>query len=276
MPEVDSGGLRDQGRAVVLRFAPVAAILVLQLIVFPVPAGVWVKGAIVGGLTALIALGMALTWRSNGVVSFAQGDLGMAPVVLVHLLIVSWGWSWYAAVPTGLVVAALLGAIVELAIIRRFRKAPRLLLTVATIGLAQVLGGIALVLPRLFDTTVLAPRIDPPFSFSFNIGHTVFSASELLAIIAVPVVVAVLAVLLQRSDIGLAARASADSGDRASLFGVPVGRVQTAVWSFAAVLAFVAVLLRAGVLGLPIGTALSLGVLLRALTALLFGRLTDL
>ena len=97
-----------------LRFAPVAAILGLQLIVFPVPAGVWAKGAIVGGLTALIALGMALTWRSNGVVSFAQGDMGMAPVVLVHLLIVSWGWSWYVAVPAGLVVAALLGAVVEI------------------------------------------------------------------------------------------------------------------------------------------------------------------
>jgi branched-chain amino acid transport system permease protein len=274
--EVDGGEVGARVRTLVLRFAPVAAILALQLIVFPVPAGVWVKGAIVGGLTALIALGMALTWRSNGVVSFAQGDLGMAPVVLVHLLIVSWGWSWYAAVPTGLVVAGLLGAIVELAIIRRFRKAPRLLLTVATIGLAQVLGGIALVLPRLFDTTVLAPRIDPPFSFTFNIGRTVFTSSELLALIAVPVVVAVLALLLQRSNIGLAARASADSADRASLFGIPVGRVQTAVWSFAAVLAFVAVLLRAGVLGLPIGTALSLGVLLRALTALLIGRLTDL
>jgi branched-chain amino acid transport system permease protein len=274
--EIDTEVLRDHARALVLRFAPVVAIVALQLLVFPVPAGVWVKGAIVGGLTALIALGMALTWRSNGVVSFAQGDLGMAPVVLVHLLIVSWGWSWYAAVPTGLVVAALVGAIVELSIIRRFRKAPRLLLTVATIGLAQVLGGIALALPRLFDTTVLAPRIDPPFSFRFTIGRTVFSASELLALIAVPLVVAVLAVLLRRSDVGLAARASADSADRASLFGVPVGRVQTAVWSFAAVLAFVAVLLRAGVLGLPIGTALSLGVLLRALTALLIGRLTDL
>ncbi len=276
MSEVDSNVIRDHARALLLRFAPVAGIVALQLIVFPVPAGVWVKGAIVGGLTALIALGMALTWRSNGVVSFAQGDLGMAPVVLVHLLIVSWGWSWYAAVPTGLVVAALLGGIVELAVIRRFRKAPRLLLTVATIGLAQVLGGIALVLPNLFDETVLAPRIDPPFDFTFNIGRTVFTSSELLALIAVPVVVIVLALLLHRSDIGLAARASADSADRASLLGVPVGRVQTAVWSFAAVLAFVAVLLRAGVLGLPIGSALSLGVLLRALTALLVGRLTDL
>src|SRR3546814_5760916 len=76
---------------------------------------------------------MALTWRSNGVVSFAQADLGMAPVMLVHLLIAAWGWSWGLAVATGLLASILLGAIVEMAVIRRFRKAPRLLLTVATI-----------------------------------------------------------------------------------------------------------------------------------------------
>jgi len=276
MASLDRDLLPATARAQALRFAPVAAIVALQLVVFPVPAGVWVKGAIVGGLTALVALGMALTWRSNGVVSFAQGDLGMAPVVLVHLLMVAWGWSWWVAVPSGIVVALLLGAIVELAVIRRFRKAPRLLLTVATIGLAQVLGGIAIALPSLFDETVLAPRITPPFSFTFDIGRTVFTESELLALIAVPVVVALLALLLQRSDVGLAARAAADSSDRASLLGIPVGRIQTGVWALAALLAFVAVLLRAGVLGLPIGTALSLGVLLRALTALLIGRLTDL
>ena len=276
MAEVGSRAVRDRSRALALRFAPVAAIVALQLVVFPVPAGVWVKGAIVGGLTALIALGMALTWRSNGIVSFAQGDLGMAPVVLVHLLIVSWGWSWWVAVPSGLVIAALLGAGVEIAIIRRFRHAPRLLLTVATIGLAQVLAGTAIVLPKLFDERILAPRIEPPFSLDFAIGAVRFNASEALAMVAVPIVVALLATLLQRSNIGLAARAAADSADRASLAGIPVGRVQTAVWSFAAVLAFTAVLLRAGVLGLPVGAALSLGLLLRALTALLLGRLTDL
>lgn len=273
---VEGVALRAGTRTIALRWSPVLAILALQLAMFPVPAGVWTKGVIVGGLTALIALGMALTWRSNGIVSFAQGDLGMAPVVLVHLLIVSWGWSWWAAVPSGLVVAALVGAVVEVAVIRRFRRAPRLLLTVATIALAQVLAGVALVLPRLFHTVVLAPRIEPPFTFDFSIGRVNFNASEALALVAVPIAAALLGLVLQRTSAGLAARAAADSPDRAELFGIAVGRVQTAVWSVAAVLAFIAVLLRAGVLGLPVGAALSLGLLLRALTALLVGRLTDL
>ncbi len=276
MPQAMTAGTRDRATAQVLRFLPLAGIVALQLLFFPVPLGIWVKGAIVGGLTALVALGMALTWRSNGVVSFAQGDLGMAPVVLVHLLMVSWGWSWWLAVPSGLLVAALLGATVEIAIIRRFRRAPRLLLTVATIGLGQALAGVAILLPRLFDEIVLAPRIEPPFDLDFSIGGVNFFESEVLSLIAVPVAVGLLALLLQRSQVGLAARAAADSTDRASLLGIPVGRIQTMVWSLAAVLAFIAVLFRAGVLGLPVGAALSLGVLLRALTALLVGRLTDL
>lgn len=276
MPTRRDHATLDWARGQIIRFLPTLGILGLQVLFFPSPVGIWVSGAIVGGLTALVALGMALTWRSNGVVSFAQGDLGLAPVVLVHLLIVSWGWSWGLAVGTGLVVAALLGAIVELAIIRRFRKSPRLLLTVATIGLAQVLAGVALVLPNLFDEQVLAPRIAPPFDLDFTIGTVNFGASDALAMVAVPVVVALLALLLRRTSFGLATRASADSADRASLLGVPVGRVQTAVWSLTSVLAFTAVLLRAGALGLPVGAALSLGVLLRALTALLLGRLTDL
>src|SRR3546814_18391252 len=55
-----------------------ALILAVQLVLFPVPLGVWVRGAIVGGATALLALGMALIYRSNRIVNFAQGDLGAA------------------------------------------------------------------------------------------------------------------------------------------------------------------------------------------------------
>src|SRR3546814_1934057 len=91
---------------------------------------------------------------------------------------------------------------------------------------------------------VLAPQLDPPFNLDFTFGGWNFGSPEVLALIAVPLVVFALAVLLQRSDVGLAARASADDADRAGLVGIPVGRVQTAVWAFAALLAFVAILLR--------------------------------
>jgi branched-chain amino acid transport system permease protein len=260
---------------------PAAAILAVQLVLFPLSAGLWLRGLIVGGLTALIALGMAITYRSNRIVNFAQGDLGTAPVVLVFLLLTVWHWPYLIAAASGLVAAIALGAVVELAVIRRFFRAPRLLLTVATLGLTQLLAAAAILLPRLFGSPrLLSPHLDPPFDMTFTVGSgnsgVIFDGNSVLALIVTPIVIALLALALRSSAIGIAVRASADSADRASLLGVPVKRLQTVVWSAAAVLAFVAVFLRAGVLGLPIDSTLSFDLLLRSLAALVLGGMTDL
>ena len=256
---------------------PAAAILALQLAFFPVPLGVWLRGLIVGGLTALVAIGMALTYRSNRILNFAHADLGTTPVVLVFLLRTVWGWPYLLATTAGLLGALVLGAVIELAVIRRFFRSPRLLLTVATLGLAQLLAAAGILLPRAFDQPrLLAPRLDPPFDVRIEIGNVVFNGNDVLAVIVVPLALVALALFLKSSAAGIAIRASADSADRASLLGVPVKRLQTVVWAVAAVLSFVAVFLRAGILGLPVTSALSFGILLRALAALLIGRLTDL
>ncbi|WCO65299.1 ABC transporter permease [Iamia majanohamensis] len=256
---------------------PPLAILAVQLVLFPVPLGIFLRGILVGGLTALVALGMALIHRSNRILNFAQADLGGVPAVLVLMLMTAWGWSYYVAVPVGLVAALLVGGLVELVVIRRFRRAPRLILTVATIGLSQLLAAAALLMPRLWtDDRLLAPRIEAPFSASFTISGIVFGANDIIAMVVVPVAIVALAWFLQRTRLGVAIRASATSADRAELLGIPVLRLQTLVWAVAGLLAFVATFLRAGILGLPVGSALSFGILLRALAALLIGRMTNL
>src|SRR5947209_169877 len=110
------------------------------------PAGIVVQGALLGGVTALLSLGIALVYRANRIVNFAQGDLGAVPGALSVLLIVSSGASWLVAFTTGVVAALVLGAVVEVVVVGRFVRAPRLVLTVATIGLAQMLAGIGLLL----------------------------------------------------------------------------------------------------------------------------------
>ena len=60
----------------------VGAVLVLQLVLFPIPFGVWLQGAVLGLLGSLMAVGLGLTYRLNKVINFAQGDLGTAPAVL--------------------------------------------------------------------------------------------------------------------------------------------------------------------------------------------------
>ena len=261
-----------------LAYVPPVAILALQQIAYPLPVGVFVRGVLIGGVTALIALGMALIYRSNRIVNFAQGDLGAAPAVLVFLLLSEWGWPYPVAVVAGAAAAFLLGGVVELAVVRRFFRAPRLVLTVATIGLAQLLTGIAVLLPRWFgiEGSFLAPRIEDPFDVRVEIGGTIFRANSIVALIVTPLLVLGLVLFLRGTKLGIAIRASADRADRAALLGVPVKRLQTLVWAIAALLAFAATFLRAGILGLPVGSVLSLGILLRSLTALLLGGLVHL
>jgi branched-chain amino acid transport system permease protein len=255
---------------------PVAAVLWLQVAFFPLPPGQWMFGLVLGGIGSLVALGMALVYRANRVLNFAQAELGTAPAVLVVGLVTVWHWPWGWSVLLGLAAAVVLGAVVELAVIRRFTKAPRLILTVATIGLSQLLTFVSILLPRLFDVDILDDSLNVPWTVRISDGPPALTGDHLMALVAVPVIIGALAAFIRFTDVGVAIRAASESGDRAALLGIPVRRLQTAVWVIATVLGFVGVLLRASVVSLPVAATLSFGILLTALAALVLGNLTDL
>src|SRR5260370_24058643 len=224
----------------------------------------------------MVAVGMALIYRANRILNFAQGELGTAPTVLVVSLVVYAGWNYLLALSVGLVGSVLLGALVELAIIRRFFRSPRLILTVATLGLAQLLSLGAVFIPMIWGQQPATNQVHFPLTVHFTIEPIVFSADYLVALIVAPLALAGVAALLRFTSIGVAIRASAERADRASLLGVPVKRLQTGVWSVAALLSFTGVFLQAGIQGLPVISTLNLSVLLAALAALVLGNLTDL
>jgi len=240
---------------------------------WPSPIGILLKGAVIGGLYAMIALGLALVYRANRIINFAQGDLGGAPATLAVLLIVSTGLPYVVAMISGLAAGVCLGVVVEFLIIRRFAKASRLILTVVTVGLSSGLAGLEVYLPTAFHLNIPPQKFPSPFNFSFAVGKIEFQGNDLLAIFAVPVAILGLAWFLNRTHVGIAVRACSESADRASLLGVPVKRVNMLVWAVASLLATVALILRAGVVGLPIGSALGLSVLLRTLAPAAIGRM---
>lgn len=129
-------------------FLPAIAVFAAQILFFPMERGAYALGVVTGLLTALVAVGLALVYRANRMINFAQGDLGMIPTVLAVGIIGVNGLPWVLGVAVGVVSAVVLGAVAELGIVRRFWKAPRLLLTVATIGLSQLLVVLGLLLPR--------------------------------------------------------------------------------------------------------------------------------
>ncbi|MDQ6854366.1 MAG: ABC transporter permease [Actinomycetota bacterium] len=248
-------------------------IFVVRVEPFPAPNGVILDGAIGGGRIALIALGIALIYRANRIVNFAQGDLGQVPATLGALLVITLGVNYFVALTTGLVAAIVLGVVVETLIIRRFFRAPRLILTVATIGLSQVLIAGGLFLAEAFGQDFRTNRLEAPFSVKFQVGSTIFDGNDLIAMITIPIAFIALAAWMRLSNVGVAVRGSAERADRASTLGIPVRRLHTIVWTVATLLAFLGMWLRAGAVGLPIGTVLGPTFLLQALAAVVIGRM---
>ncbi len=265
----------------------IGALAILQLAAFGLPFGRWVDALAKGLLAAMLAVGMALIHRANRVVNFAQADLGTVPAAFAVAFITFWGWPYLAGLGAGLVLAVVLGAIVELALIRRFRHSPRLVVTVATLGITQLLVVLGILVPRWWGRSLAGERPDPPlgwkFTPSFQLqfwkpepGGMILNAHHLLALVVAPLAMAGVAWFLGRSRLGIAIRAAAERADRASMLGIPVGRLHTVVWAMSAALSFLALFLRSGLQGVPYGLASSLPTLLLALGALVIGRMEHL
>jgi ABC-type branched-subunit amino acid transport system ATPase component/branched-subunit amino acid ABC-type transport system permease component len=251
------------------------AFLVFVTVVYPAPVAVLFLGMVLGSLSALVAMGLVLVYRANRIVNFAQGDLGGLAAVLAASLIVGPKWPYIPAAIVGLLTAITLGAVTEFGIVRRFAKAPRLILTVVTIGLQQLFAAGQLALPALFDYDV-APQPPLPFNVRFEWFPVTFNAGHLLILIIVPLAGLGLAAFFRYTDIGIAVRASAESADRAALLGVPVKRIGTLVWALAAGMSGLGVLLRLPIQGVSIGDVLGPSLLLRALAAAVIGRMESL
>lgn len=271
-----SAGAADQLRRAARTVGPALAIVVVQLIWFPMPSGGVLAGVVLGLLGSLAAIGLALVWRANRVINFAQGDLGTTPATLAVLLITLSGLPWLLGMAIGLVAAVLVGLLADILVIRRFFRSPRLIMTVATLGLSQILAFGTLALPLLWGEGPAIRSLPAPFEWSAEIGGVVFDANDLIAVIVAPLLLIGVAALLRLTDTGIAVRASAERAERAAVLGIPVRRLEAQVWTLASVLSFCSVALTAGVASLPTGFGLGLTVLLRALAALVVGRMTHL
>jgi len=242
------------------------------------PAGIAVRGLVLGSLYALNAIGLVLVFRASKVINFAQAEFGSVAAVIAIVLVVHHRWAYVPAVVLGLVLAVVIGVALERLVIRRFAAAPRLILAVATVALAQLLAGVAIVIPLLYDE--LGDGVfKVPGELRFTVEPVVFDTAYVVAIVAVPVVAIALGVFLRATRYGVAIRGAAENGERASLLGVPTARLATIVWAIAAVLSAAAVLLRVSIVGFSSFAGVSGGgstLLLFTLSAAVIGRMESL
>ncbi|MBV8958353.1 MAG: ABC transporter permease [Actinobacteria bacterium] len=242
-----------------------------------VPNGILLQGIVLGALNGLLAMGLVLIYRTNRIINFAQGELGAFSATLAGELVQRFHWPFYAAVVVGLLAAVGSSALVEIAVIRRFAKAPRLILTVATIGVFQIFGAIELAIPALLNKdTKLRVGFQTPLSFKFQFGKVFFTGDHLEVLVVTPLVILGLVWFLRNTGYGLAARAAAEDGDRARLLGIKVKRVSLIVWTIAGFLSALTAILQAPITGFQFGALGGFTLLLRALTAGVIARMESL
>ncbi|MEX1007454.1 MAG: branched-chain amino acid ABC transporter permease/ATP-binding protein [Acidimicrobiia bacterium] len=203
------------------------------------------KGVVGGLITGLVAMGIVLVYRSSRVINFAVGNMGVPATALFAVMVAVSGWPYWLSLALALVLGVLTGVLIELAVIRRLFKAPRVIVFVATIGVAQLCEAITLSLPA-YRTGSLQTQFPLPFTGTWHPGLDIeVSASQILVLIVVPLIALGLWWLLGHTAFGDAVRASATNADLARMTGINPKMVSTGVWAIAGFLATTAVFLTA-------------------------------
>ena len=239
------------------------------------PRYIFINGALIGLLYGLLGMGLILVYRANRIINFAQAQLGSVAAVLALQLILAKGVNYFLVLPIVILGSALLGGATDVLVMRRFRSAPRLIATVATIGVSLLLVFFELQIQLWItgDLITSSAFVTPWSKYDFTLGTLVFDGNFIMAGVATAVICAALAAFFRYTDMGIAVRASAENGERASLLGIPVARVSTIVWIIAGLLSGIAVFLRAPMVGLTVGSSIGPSVLLYGLAAAVLARM---
>ena len=257
------------------------SVLFHRFLVVPVPYGIMLYGVVVGCINALVAVGLILVYRSNRIINFAAAEIGVLGAIVFEKLYRNYNVPWAFAFVAGVLASTLLAGAFERVLIRRFESSPRLILTVATLGLAELAvgasaGASAVLSPKGKKLPLTAGIVTWLSHYHLRIAGERFDGNALLLAGVMPLVVFGLGLFLRRSDVGVAMRASAESQERARLLGVPVARLSTIAWLVAGALAGLGAVLRSPVVGTVAGGSLQgPGLLLRALAACVIAGFED-
>ena len=252
----------------------------LGVVPFPngVPFGNLVEGAVFGLLYSLPAFGLILVHRAQRIINFSQAALGSSGSVLGLLLVTQSGLPYAVGLVAALATGALLGGLTQRLVMKRFEARSRLILTVATIGIGQILVVGSVVLPKLFGSSILgSSQLPTPFdSLRFSIGQVVLNGNYLAILVVTALTVTGLSLFFRLTRTGLAVRVSAENADRARLLGVDVARTATLVWVLAGLLSAASTFLRVPVVGQAAGADIDPALLLFPLAAAVIARFDSL
>ena len=200
-----------------------------------------INGLVLGSIYALVALGYTMVYGIMGLINFAHGEVVMigAMVALFTLKALS-GLPAVVSVPIALVAAAAVcmavGYSIEKIAYRPLRRAPKLAPLITAIGISIILQHLAML---IWGRNYHAFPAVLPVSEHDIFGATITSLQVVIIVIAAAMM-AGLTLLVQRTRLGRAMRATAENPPIAQLMGVNINQIISATVVIGSALAAVA------------------------------------
>lgn len=178
------------------------------------------SGIFIGGVYALMSMGLTLIFGVLRVVNFAHGEFLMLGMYGAWAMTAFLGLNPYIAAIAIVPAMFLFGAIVHQLIVRPALDKPHLVVVFATMGLSIFMQNVALMIMTadLWD-------VPPIFNRSAAIGPFFFKAELLLGFAITIVCTLLLQWLIRTTYLGKAIRATVQDGEAAMLMGIPVPRI---------------------------------------------------
>ncbi|MBL8442908.1 MAG: branched-chain amino acid ABC transporter permease [Zoogloeaceae bacterium] len=226
-----------------------------------------IGGLLAGTMYSLVAIGFVLIYKASGVFNFAQGAM-LLFAALTFVSLREQGVPFAAALVLTVVVIAIGALAIERWILRPLVNRSQITLFMATLGLSFIVEGLA---QGLMGAEVRALDLgiqDTPVMF----GDIMVSHFDLVAAATATVLVTVLALLFNKTRVGVSLRAVADDTRAALSIGINLNRIWQIVWAVAGSVGLVAGLLWGARQGVQFSLSL---VVLKALPVLIIGGFTS-
>lgn len=226
-----------------------------------------IGGLLAGTMYSLVAIGFVLIYKASGVFNFAQGAILLFSALFLVTLNER-GVPFVLAILATLIVLVLLSMLIERLVLRPLTNRSPMTLFMATLGVSYVIEGVAQgVMGANVHELDLGIEDVPVF-----IGELMISQFDLVAAITAGLLVGLLALLFNKTRIGISLRAVADDTRAALSIGINLNRIWQIVWAVAGLTGLVAGMLWGARQGVQFSLSL---VVLKALPVLIIGGFTS-
>jgi len=179
-----------------------------------------VTGILIGGVFALLSVGLTLIWGVMRIINFAHGEFLMVGMYVVYFLVTKSRWDPYVTLLVSVPVLFVVGAAIFRLTIQPILAHSSMNQIMLTLGLSLILQNLALIFFRA-DPLIAQTAYS---RITFSLGPAIVRVPQLIAFGGSGLAALLLYWFLQKTDAGRAIRAASQNREAAVLMGIDVRR----------------------------------------------------